>query len=143
MRLEEAIYARLAGTAPLSALVGDRIFPLLAPPETASPYATYQRIDGASDHVLDDGPSGLGEARVQVDCWSAEREGVDAYSEARRVALAVAGGLDGFRGLVDDGAGGGLRIKSSRLVNNQDLREDDPHIYRTSLDFLISHDEET
>lgn len=150
MRLEEAIYTRLSTFAPLAALVAGRIYAVRAPQSETRPRITYQRISGASDHVLS-GPSGLTDTRVQVDCWaddpatSSTPATVTAYAQARDVALQVKAALDGFRGLVTSGESpsDSLRIKSTRLENDQDLPEEERRLSRVSLDFIIGHDEET
>ena len=48
--INQLIYSRLAGFAQLSALVGTRIYPVIAPEKATMPYLVYSREDSQSFH---------------------------------------------------------------------------------------------
>lgn len=77
----------------LSALVGDRIYPLVAPTGTACPYITFQQVGGSAINFFDGALPGRRNGRYQVNVWA---EGMpQAAALARQVedALRVAPGL--------------------------------------------------
>lgn len=61
--IEALVFARIKD------LVGGRVFPGLAPPNTPAPYVTYTRSGGERGWTLA-GPNGLTKASVQVDAWA-------------------------------------------------------------------------
>lgn len=64
MTVEADIYSAL------SALVTGRVFPHIAPPDTARPYITYQQIGGVAESYEEDVPVNLKNGRIQFDVWS-------------------------------------------------------------------------
>lgn len=136
--IEQALHDKLADTAGVSALVGSRIYPLLAPQRATRPYVTYQRISTERDFALDGGV-GRAQGRIQIDAWAETQLG------ARAVADAIRAALHGFTG---DIAWGGspaatATIRACRLVDERDFIDDEaqPRLYRISMDFLIAWDE--
>lgn len=67
MSLEATLYSALR------ALVGDRVFPDVAPPTTARPYITYQAVGGEAVNFVEGGAPGTRNARVQVNVWADTR----------------------------------------------------------------------
>ena len=47
--IEEAIYGALTAHAGLSALVDDRVYPMVLPQDATRPAVTYMRVSGARD----------------------------------------------------------------------------------------------
>lgn len=86
--LQGAIVARLKASAPITALVGDRIFD--AVPENASfPYVSM----GPSDELSDDTDCTTGfDIAFQVDCWSR----AVGFPEVKALSDAVRHALRGF-----------------------------------------------
>lgn len=91
MILEEGVVVRLMATAPLTALIGARLYPQTIPEEAPRPAAAFQRISGTYD-TAHDGPTGWGRARLQFTAQA------DIYLEAKAVAAAIRAALHGFRG---------------------------------------------
>jgi hypothetical protein len=82
--LEEATRARLSGDEALTALVGDRIRPLMAAQPDALPYLTYQITTQPITHLT--GESEYRRATVEVGIFAATYgECVVASNEVRRV----------------------------------------------------------
>lgn len=93
--IENAWFTRLTGHAAVSALVGTKVFPSVAPPETTPPYITFRVVSAPRlHHML--GASGFVDARLQTDCWDSRAETANTVSEAVRNAM------DTFRGTVSD-----------------------------------------
>lgn len=129
--LANAIYQRLAGHAPLAALVGTRIYPSRAPDEAQMPYLVYldmAPIDQAEDL---DGSGGLDQVRVQVDAWATSA------IEAKRVGDLARAALRDFRGAV-----AGVSIANVTISGGFDDWDggsgDTPSVaFRRSTDFLV------
>jgi hypothetical protein len=69
--LQAAVYARLTGYAPLTSLIGDRVFDP-APLEAEMPYISF----GPSDYVPDDYDCITGRTEtLQIDVWSTALDG--------------------------------------------------------------------
>lgn len=90
---EEFIFNRLKESADLALIVGDRIYPSLAPDGVVRPYITFRGVSGQSLGSLD-GPSGIAQDRYQVDCWSMNLLEASGIRELVRLAF------QGFRGVI-------------------------------------------
>lgn len=90
MTTEELVYSRLSGSAPLAALVGDRIS-LIHPIEgTAYPAVSYKSL-GAHWEYTHDGPEAWHDPVVQIDAWSDAASGAaPCVAVAREVLEALA-----------------------------------------------------
>lgn len=109
MTIERAIYAVLAADVGVGSLAGDKIRPLVAFEDDATPYVVYQRITSEHhDHLS--GTSGLARARVQVTAWGND------YGEAKVLATAVRAALDDW-----SGTAGGQVVSSTRLESMTDI----------------------
>jgi hypothetical protein len=128
-------------TPAIAAIVGAgdeaRIWPMhLEETDTpAWPAITVQVVSGRPEYDLS-GPAGVAEVRIQIDCWSAERDSVDAYHEVRTLAEAVRAALSGFRGTVS-----GAEIQSCFLDNRRPLHDPSTLTIRESMDFLVAYTE--
>lgn len=79
MTTESTIYDLLKG------LVGNRVFPDVAPPATARPYITYQQVGGQAVAFMERGVPSKKHGRYQVNVWATTR------AEAAALALQVEG----------------------------------------------------
>lgn len=61
--MEPEFFSRIAH------LAGGRVFPGVAPEQTAPPYLTYRLVSGARDWTLS-GPSGCRRASIQLNAWA-------------------------------------------------------------------------
>lgn len=77
----------------LSPLVGDRVYPDVAPEGTARPYLTYQQVGGRSLNYLGGSIPGKRNARIQVNAWADTRLAASELSEQAEDALRLAPGL--------------------------------------------------
>lgn len=87
--LHRALYAYLSTYAPLTALVGTRLYPGLAPTSAVFPYVTIQDLMVASHYHLD-GASATHDSMVQIDVWAL------AAIEALQIARIIRTSMDGL-----------------------------------------------
>lgn len=126
--MEPALIARLLATAGLTALVSTRINWARRPQGEALPAVVLHRIDGGVDYHTE-GPSGLVESRVQVDCWAAS------YGSAKAVARQVEAAVSGARF-----TSGAIRFDGIFIIDERDTTFDETTpIFRTSLDLAVHH----
>ena len=88
MSIESDLYTTLSNDAGVSALVGTRIYPNLAPESATYPYITYQLISGVRLSTV----TGVNDAkrkRIQHSCHA------ETYEEAKALADAVFAALEG------------------------------------------------
>lgn len=126
--LEQAVFALLNGVAG-----GGPNYPLMAPQNVRPPYRIYQRIDGTRFGSMD-GPSGLAQARIQVDSYAPTYEAAKLDSETVRQAI------DGFSGTI-----AGIRIGGvSQLLDLPDQidpeaqTETGQKAFRAAKDYLFT-----
>ena len=128
--MEESLAALLLAHAPLTALTAQRVHWMRAPQNVAKPYVVMQVISGIPD-VTHGGPSGLADARVQIDCYGLT------YSSAKAVARAVTQRLSGYRGTQGATVFDGV-FKAGERDEYEDEASPDK-LFRVSMDFLIWH----
>ena len=116
---EKYLVATLKGNAPLAALVGTRIFPLIVPQGTDFPCISYQRISGMPANTLS-GHSGLEEIDLQIDVWA------KTYAEAKEIAKAVRAAMPAT----------GTPF-SAHLRTDEDLPGDDGTYFRVSMEYTV------
>lgn len=126
--IEQALLTALAADAPLTALVGTRIYPVTAPQGTAAAYVTYEKVTGNPYH--DHGGSGnLRWARISYMCHA------PTYSQAKAVADAIRDVLDGYRGTLDD-----VSIGSILSEEDADIGLDDvTRMQLVAVDFMVQY----
>lgn len=77
----------------LASLVGDRVYPDVAPEGTLRPYLTYQQTGGDALNYLEGGVPGKRNARIQVNAWADTRLAASELSEQAEDALRLAASL--------------------------------------------------
>lgn len=75
--------------AALGALLGDRVYPDIAPHGVAKPYATYQQVGGQSVTFLEGGIGSKRNARIQVNVWATTRQSANALMNQIETTLTV------------------------------------------------------
>ena len=99
-QIEETLVARLLAEATLTALVGDRIEPVLSSQDTALPALSYQTIGRATEHTMD-GP-GMSRPRIQITAIGRTYAQVVAVLAAVKTALDGVSWGDGCASFVDN-----------------------------------------
>jgi hypothetical protein len=101
---EAAVRSALVDNATVAAIIGTRIYPVIAPASAAVPFATYRRSAVQRSQSLA-GPTGVTTVILALDLYAESYEAVRELAEVCRLAL------DGYGGLTPD----------SVLVNNVSL----------------------
>lgn len=130
MTIEAAMRAHLIADPGVSGLVGQRIYPIAMPQGTTLPAITYQRVSTVRIGSKQ-GPTGMAQPRLQINCWS------KSYGDAKALADAVRVALDGYRGLM----GGAVDVWETVVGTDVDLYEEDLGIYHVAVDVTIWHRE--
>lgn len=130
--LREAVYARLAGSPALSAIVGDRVFPGLVPQGEGRPSVGFVVASRTFGRCFKS-PNRTSRARVRVSCWSYDQ------LEAATMADVIRRRFDGYQGWW-----GLVWVYYVELENEIDLPEVEQDgsgrtIYQIVLDFGIRH----
>ena len=111
MSLEAGLYTLLSGTAGVAALVGTRIYPVVAPQNATLRRITYFRVTDTPGYVFSTAAPKTGEPLFQVSCWGAS------YASAKAVAEAVKAVL----GAYTSGTVGGVSVLAMYLEDERDL----------------------
>lgn len=125
--IEEEIFSYLRRVPEVTALVGDRIYPLLIfqdKPNKQPPWIIYEQISSSPGGDL----SGKRwtRTRLQFSCYGTS------YASAKQVAKAVEKALHNYQGNA-----GQLYILGSSVVNAIGLYEPDLELYHVPVDVVI------
>jgi len=145
--IESAIRSRILAAAAVAALVDDRVSPQPMPQGETLPCVTVKRISDQPVARGQRGPSGLRDARIQVDAWGKTLEAAQAVADAIETALdplnrRAPGGVN-----VPLYVGDGCRIDYAQLMNQQDFDEPDvqdsdetaARYHRISTDYSVRY----
>jgi hypothetical protein len=129
MTIEEGIVTFLKSDAPLTAVIGSRVYPMRLPQGETLPAVTYQRISSPprSSH---DGASTLKNPRFQFKSWG------ETYADARTVADLLKAALDGYVGLM-----GTVAVQNTIIMNDLDYNDPQTETYQGVVDAIIWHRE--
>lgn len=119
--VEELLYSCLKNCAGLSALVGDRIYPVRAPQGVTAPFCVYTKISNNRQYAMG-GYANVQRHRFQVSCYGAT------YSSAKNVAAQVTAALEAWVA---------NEIKAAFAINEIDMYEKDTGLYHIPVDFYI------
>ncbi len=128
MLVEQALQSKLAVTAAISALVGDRIYYVKAPQDVKQPYICIQKISQPTDCITTG--KRYVNARFQISIFSTT------YSSLKSIGDAIFTALDKFSGLM--GGVSGLWIVNCTYDNETDIGFDDPlGLYGLAVDYIL------
>lgn len=133
--IKASLYEFMTDDAGVSALIADRVYPMLIPPEAWSgssvkPCAVYQRIGVERDVTLC-GTTTLARSTFQIDAYATSYETADTVARAIKTAL-----------IDTHGDMAGTYVHACRLDTEFDLLDPEPGLFRTSMTFSIWHDGE-
>lgn len=124
---EEIIFKVISAVAEMAPLVGDRIFPDVAPADTKDGWLVYHRISNSNEATSHDGFDDLSEPLYQITFWTAD-------ARKRRIAREVLLSTFRMKRVEVEGTDVVLSVQDDR-----DLTEDGPpRMYGASLDILVS-----
>ncbi|MFA5160921.1 MAG: DUF3168 domain-containing protein [Elusimicrobiales bacterium] len=126
MSVEQTLYDLLRQDTGVSAIAGDRLYPVRLPDEVMLPAMVYAKVS-CIRYASHGGPSKLASSRFQLDCYSAD------YLEAKRLALAAVSALHGKKG---------GDIQAAFNENETDGFSADDGVFRVTADVLIWHKED-
>jgi hypothetical protein len=125
--IEDALYSLLSQDATLSALIVDRVYPVMAPQGVAAPYLVFLKVvEMASGTLCAQDP--MVRDLFQFDSYA------KTFKQATLIAKAMRDSLIDFRGAVD-----GTYIASIRLDNEMHVLEAEPGLFRVSTSLFIWH----
>jgi hypothetical protein len=126
----------------LKALLGDPtsradkttgIFPVLAPEGCTMPVIVASQVSGGGTPSMD-GANALHTARIQFSCYASAGQN-QGFTMAKKLARALRGVLEGWRGTLPDGT----EVDSTQLMLELDLFEEAPFEYHTVLHFAFTY----
>lgn len=135
MNIEEGLYSYLSGVAGLTALISNRIYPLVMPQNPTLPAISYQEISRLQPHTMGDDPD-LGRPRYQFTIWAAS------LASARAVAKQLKAALQNQRNQLWGGAGG-VTVTVLGPENQQEgyqRLDSGAEIFSISQDYFFWHD---
>ena len=134
MTIHSALYRLLTSNGAVAALVGDRVYPMQAPQDTAYPLIVFSTIVELRAPTLA-GASGAVNPKIQVDCWAESNEDADSLSDAVRLAL------DGYRGTVGSVVirACALGLRHDGIVEPRDGTEN--RVFGRNMEFDVWHTE--
>jgi len=137
MEIGEALYAHLAATTALSALIGTKIYPVSGPQNVDLPMVTYQMISGIRIHASISDP-GLTRPRFQISSWSTS------YSICKAVATQVRIALQDYSGNMGSTIS---TVPVQRIFHDNEIDLQDTSdgrvTYQNAQDFIIWHTSST
>jgi hypothetical protein len=127
---EAAVRSALVADAGVAAIIGTKVYPVLAPASAALPFATWRRIGVQRQQGLS-GPIGMPTVLLSVDLFA------ETYERVRELADAVRQCLDGWGGTTND-----VRVANVSLTNEADgfitlAGGDLPPVYTVQMTFSI------
>lgn len=125
MSFETDFRAFLAANAPIAALVGTRIYPVVPAQKASLPHLVYTRLDTQRGHTHS-GPEGLQRPRLLVTCWA------ETFLVSRDLADKVRLALDGYRGAM-----GSTVIQAAFIAGDSDTFEFDTKLFCSDLEFEV------
>ncbi len=128
---EKAAARAIAADPAVAALLGERIWPVIAPQSASLPFATWRRTGVQRSQTLS-GPMGMATVLLAVDVFSTT------YEEARDIADRVRSVLDGWGGAVSEY----VSVRNVSLDSESDgfvqlAGGDLPHVYQVTQSYSI------
>jgi hypothetical protein len=117
--IELLFAALLQSSAPVAALCGKRIYPLLIPQDSPMPAVDYSFVGGSATATLT--TTGVQRYRVEVNCWGTT------YSDAVTLRAAVIAALNGY---LDTNM-------SIQLIQPRDFFDHELLQYRAMVEFYV------
>lgn len=126
--IEKGLVAMLLANAPIAAMVGTRISPLVLPENSTLPALTYQTVGSVSRDTL--ATAGMSRVRMEFNCWGAD------YLDAITLRAALIAALNGYQGLLSDGT----QLQNARQLQSIDFFDHDARLYRAMTEFYLYFD---
>jgi hypothetical protein len=119
---------QLASIAALTAIIGNRLYPVEAPQGVATPHAVYTQI-GNDEDIIHSGKTGWGSMRVQYEFYAMS------FPEVHDAARALRAHFEG----VSREIATGIEICFCRVETELDRPPDEERIYSRTMDLLFEY----
>lgn len=129
MTIEAVLFTRLSTFAGLTALVGTRIYPSVAPQNVTAPFVTYRRISAVRRSGFGQ-DIGIVSARFQLDAIALT------YSSMRAVVEQIVLALQRWRSDLTNPA-----VIETFIENEYEIYEDEPDLYHGAVDVIVHYRE--
>jgi hypothetical protein len=127
---EAAVRNRLVTTPAVTAIVGSRVYPVIAPADADLPFVTWRRTSIQRQHSLS-GPVGVPMVMLTVDLFATTYEGVRELADAARVSL------DGWGGTFQNTVVSNVSLENESDGFVQLAGGDVPPVYTVQMTFGI------
>lgn len=128
MKIGQYIYAKLAATAGVTALVSTRIYPVFIPEDAAFPAIVFTADNAPTDNQKDR-KSDHDTATVTLTYWAEVKQGADAYATLDSIDLAVRNAFDFVTGSAGD-----VTVEACKYQSSVDgMDEDRMFLSRTAV----------
>ncbi len=140
VEITRALRAFLLADATIAAAVGTRIYPQKLPQNVTYPAITILRVSTLRANVLH-GAASLARPRYQIDCWTRETSGANAFTDAQELGSAVRNRLDAYSGVMTDPTTATDFYTGVTFDDERDLFDTDVNggYFRHSSDYFIWH----
>jgi uncharacterized protein DUF3168 len=129
--IQEVLDAKLLAYAPLTAIVGDRIYPKRAPQGVTQPFVIYQRVGGPVDGISMGNAKAWDKPRIQVSCFAT------GYTATARLAQVVRAALRTMVDPASDPPIDNIEIESQ----GPELYEEDTKLHHHPVDATVTYRE--
>lgn len=129
---EEDLYRYLIGSAGISTIAGERVYPVMLPQNCLLPAVTYQKVSGERLHSLQ-GDTGYATPVFQISARAGS------YAQCKTLAEQIRLSLQNFSGLM--GGTGGTDIGAVLLMGEVEGYEPDTNSWYNHLDFKFHYEE--
>lgn len=134
--IEEGLVYHLKNTAAITALVGQRVYPLRIAQGSAMPCIVVSRVSTQRILTHDTtGASGTAHPRFQFDAWAST------YAAAKAITDALRGVLNGYAGAMGDPTGSPVTVQGAYVDAEEPEYSEDIGLYRSRSDYIIWHTE--
>ena len=134
--IEAGLFSQITDTAGVSALVGDRVYPNMAPQEPTFPFIVYLRT-ATSRPTPHDGSAGVAFATIAVKCVDLEYKAVKELAEEVRLAL------DGVTSPIGTYTAMGIVIENEYDDPDPPQSGEEVPIFAVRMDVRIGYNEAT
>lgn len=132
--IRPALRSFLLSYAPISSVVGSRVFPIKLPQATTADSIVYNRISGAGDYHLQ-GLSGFANNRFQIDAWAGTADRATALADLIRDRI------DGYRGEMGTDSPPSITVHGVFMADQREDYDDEAKLHRMSRDYFINFTE--
>jgi len=132
MTIQEGLLDYLLDQSAITAIVSQRIYPMVVPQGQPLPSITLQKISEQENYHLG-GTTSLRVARMQIDCYAATPKAASDLSELVRTAMSTQRLLMGTVEVTS------VFRENSRDTNERSDNGSDPGDYRNSTDYMIHY----